>query len=68
MNTLHRNSADVERENKSDTGNNRGDWKHLKLIQTIPEQHSGKRRNQGITETSLIGHCTQTAESANVKV
>jgi len=38
------------------------------MIQTVPEQHSGEVRNQGITETSHIVHCTQTAESADVKV
>jgi hypothetical protein len=43
---LHnRKSAHVEGESKSDTGNNRGDWKHLKITQTIPEQHTGKARN-----------------------
>jgi len=26
----------------SDTGNNRGDWNHFKITQTIPEQHTGK--------------------------
>ena len=25
--------------------NNRGDWNHLKITQTIPEQHNGKARN-----------------------
>jgi len=57
----------VECESKNDTGNNRGDWKHRKMIQTVPEQHSEEVRNQGITETSIIEHCTQTEESANVK-
>ena len=36
--------------------------------QTKPEQHIGKARNQGTANNSHIGHCTQTAESANVKV
>ena len=40
----------------------------FKIPQTIPEKHNGKARNRGITETSHIGHCTQTVESANVKV
>jgi hypothetical protein len=30
---------------KSDTGNNRGDWNHLKISKTVPEQHTGKARN-----------------------
>jgi len=39
------NSAHVEYESKSDTGNNRGDWNHFKIAQIIPEQHTGKARN-----------------------
>jgi len=58
----------VESESKSGIGNNRGDWNCFKITQTIPEQHSGKARNQRTTESSHIGHCTHTAESANVKV
>ena len=58
----------MECESKSDTGNNRGDWNHLKMIQTVPEQHTTKARNRRITETSHIVHCTQTADSADVKV
>ena len=27
---------------KGDTSNNRGNWNHLKTIQTEPEQHTGK--------------------------
>jgi len=41
---------------------------YLKTTQTIPEQHKEEARNPGFTETSHNGHCTQTAESANVKV
>jgi len=40
----------VECESKSDTGNNRGDWKHFKITQTIPEQRTGKTRNKGTTK------------------
>jgi hypothetical protein len=29
----------------SDTGNDRGDWNHIKVTQKIPEQHTGKARN-----------------------
>ena len=44
--SLHnRNSALVESEIKSDTGNNRGDWNHLKITQRVPEQHTRKARN-----------------------
>ena len=43
MNTLkYKKKTHVECESKSDTGNSRGDWDHLKMIQTVPEQHSGK--------------------------
>jgi uncharacterized protein YpmB len=38
----------------------------LKITQTMPEQHTGKARNQVTTENSHIWHCTHTAESANV--
>jgi len=53
---------------KSDTGNNRGDWNYLKITQTIPEQHTGKSRNEVTTENIHIGYCTHTAGSTNVKV
>jgi hypothetical protein len=41
----NRNSVHVEFENKTDTGNNRSDWNHFKITQTIPDQHTGKARN-----------------------
>jgi len=53
----------VECENKSDTGNNRDNWNHLSIIQTLPEQHTGKERNQGTTKQSYIGHRTCTVEN-----
>jgi hypothetical protein len=58
----------VECESKSDTSNIMGDWKHLKTIQTLPEEHIRQARNQGTIKSSHIGHCTHTAESANVQV
>jgi len=58
----------VECESKSDTYNNRRDLKYLKITQTITEQHIAKARIRGITETSHIGHCSQTAGSANVRI
>jgi hypothetical protein len=60
--------AHVECENKGNAGNNRGDWNHFKITQTIPEQYAGKARNQVTTENNHIGHSTQTAGSANVGV
>jgi hypothetical protein len=38
----NRNTAHVECKNKSDTNNNRGNWNHVKIIQKIPEPHTGK--------------------------
>ena len=34
------NTGHVERTNKRDTSNNRGNWNHLKIIQKIPQQHT----------------------------
>jgi hypothetical protein len=63
----NRNTAHVEFNNKIGTSNNRGNWDHLKIFQKIPEQHTGKARNQGTTENGHTGHCTHTAESTGVK-
>jgi hypothetical protein len=32
-------------ESQSDTGNKRGDWNHLTITQTVPQQHNGRARN-----------------------
>jgi hypothetical protein len=37
-------------------------------MQTVPEQHTGKKHNQEMTENSRIGYCTRTSESTKVKV
>jgi len=58
----------VKCKSKRDSGDNKGNWKNIKIIQKVPEQHSWKARNQVTTENSHIGHCTQALESANVKV
>ena len=55
-------------ESNSDTGNKRGDWNHFIIIQTVPEQRTGKARNKGTTKKSHIMQCTLAAESADVKV
>jgi len=39
-----------------------------KSVQTVPEQRTGKGGNEGTADNSHIGHCTQTAGSADVKV
>jgi hypothetical protein len=65
-------TIDIQRmwnvKNKCDTSSNRGNWNHFKIIKKIPEQHTGKARNQGTTENSHIGHCTHTSGSTNAKV
>jgi hypothetical protein len=43
-------------------------WYFSKINQKIPEELTGKARNQGTTEDSRTGHCTHTAGSAGVKV
>jgi len=45
-----------------------GDWNHFKIIQTVPEQRTGKAQNQGTTKTSHIGHCTHPAQITDVEV
>ena len=46
----------MECESKSDTSNIMGDWKHLKTIQTLPEQHIRQARNQGtIKKAAILG-------------
>ena len=61
---LTRSSAHVE----CKIHNNRDDWNHINIIQTMPEQHAVRARNQGTTENSHIGHCTHTTESTYIKV
>jgi hypothetical protein len=48
--------------------NKRGNWNHLKVTQTVPEQLTGKAQDRGTTESSHIGHCRHTAGSADVEV
>jgi len=42
-------------ETESDTSNNREKWNHLRIIQTVPEQRTGKARNQGTAR--FLGMC-----------
>ena len=46
----------------------RDNWNHLKIIQEISEQRSGKAQKQGTTENSHIGHYVHSLESTDVKV
>jgi hypothetical protein len=52
----------------SDTSKHRGNWNHLKIIQTIPERRIKKTQNQGTTDNSHIGHCTYTSECLCIEV
>jgi hypothetical protein len=46
----------VECESVSGTGNNRGDWNHFKITQTIPEQHTGKSTKlRNYEKTTILG-------------
>jgi hypothetical protein len=40
------------------TSNNRSNWNHLKILQKILEQRTGKARYQGTAENSCTGHST----------
>jgi len=53
---------------ESDINNSRDKWNHLKIIQEIPAQYTGKALNQETTENRHMWHCTHTLESSNVKV
>ena len=48
------NSAHLECEIKSDTSNNRGNWNHLKIIQTVPQQHNSKARIKELQKTATV--------------
>ena len=58
----------MECESKSDTGNNRGDWNHVKISQKMPEQQTGRARNKGTIDNSHIWHVTHTAQNSDVKL
>jgi hypothetical protein len=45
-----------------------GNRSGIQIIQTIPEQHIGKARNQGTTDSSHIEQHTHTSGSTDVKV
>ena len=50
----NRSTVNVETKSKCDTGNNRGNWNHLKIIQKIPEKHNRKAHNQGNAKKSHV--------------
>ena len=45
----------MECENKSDTGNNRDDWNHFKITQTVPKQHTRKHEIKELQKTAVSG-------------
>ena len=55
-------------QNKSDTGNNKVKWNHLRSIQQVPEQHSGKARYdiKELNKTATFG-TAHTAGSVGVR-
>ena len=51
------------------TGNNMGDWDHLKITRTVPEQRTGENMKLwNYRKQPYWALQTQTAGSANVKV
>ena len=64
----NRNTQNGECENKSGTSDNWDNWNHLRIIQKIPEQHTGTTRHQVATDNGLTGHWARTAGSVDVKV
>ena len=57
----------MERKIKCGATISKGFCNHMKIIQKIRAQHTGKARNQGTAENSHIVHCTHTSESTDVK-
>jgi len=49
------NRAYVKCKNESDTSNNKRKWNHLKITQTVPEQHTKKAQNKEIQKTAILG-------------
>jgi len=53
----------MECKNTCDASNNSGNWNLIKIIQQIPEQHTGKALNQGTTENRYTGYSTNISEA-----
>ena len=62
----------MERKNKSDTGNKRGNWNHFKIIQKVPEQRTGKARYdiRELNKTATLGtaHILRTVQMYGANV
>ena len=39
---------------KSNIRNNRGDWNHFEIIQTIPQQHTGKHEIKKLQKRATL--------------
>ena len=52
---------------QSDAWNSRGNWKHLIITQTVPEQHTGNARNQRTTRTAILD-TVNISEIVNLRV
>jgi ribosomal protein L14E/L6E/L27E len=55
---INRNTARVECQSRTGTDNKTANWNHLKITQTVPEQHTGK----GKAENSHIGTANKLRE------
>ena len=53
---------------RSDTSNNTAKCNNLEIVHKIPEQSTGKERNQITTKNKHVWHCPHTSESADVKI
>jgi hypothetical protein len=51
---------------QSDTSNNRGNWNHFKINQTLSGQRTWKARHQGGTENSQRARNLKRADVHNV--
>jgi hypothetical protein len=57
----------VDYKYRSDTGNNSGDWNHLEIRQTVPEQNTGERAKLRSCRKQPYW-ALHTAGSADVKI
>jgi hypothetical protein len=60
------NTTHVECVNISNVHDNRGCWNHIRIIQKIPEQHTGKHDVEELQEAAILGtaHVLQKVQSA----
>jgi hypothetical protein len=63
----NRNTVNVESKSKCDTGNNSGNWNHLKIIQNLAEKHNRNALNQGNAKKAMFWYCVYASGCANKK-